>query len=471
MLQIGINGEILPNHRRYRVNASIEVGNVSRVVLKAISSMLDCYFDVKISPITSERLIGIERRLKTMSHDFIQLFQMNQQIGGINARALPKSRKLHAACCSLIPFLRNFGSVMKADTSSFESIHRVMTVALWNRTSKRLVSMNDEMSEQSIDLNFSAVNDFLEAVFAKNISGLLALKGPPTYPDFIHVCPISNQGPNIPLAVDEEGSLVSLLQYKPLDGVLYGSSVTVADLTTEVTQFLGEDNWKQLSDEERPIYLSILNGMSVESNVESRLGKVFIYAMNSFQRNRPRYDFVVVNQGDFTQPAQVLCILQLNNFSKTRQKYFLYVRYLTLATSNEQCPPEIRSPFGVFKWEVRDIIQGRRRVRAFVQEIVDLDTVMSPAFVVNAFHKGNTGSNVCCRTPSRHDRFWFLERRYCDRANWDDILDDLPANEDGNEEDDADMIDLDIDEFDIYATAVNVDSSDDDDDDDDLELT
>ena len=48
----------------------------------------------------------------------------------------PQSRKLYVACCCIIPFLKTFGCIIKADTTSYESVHRTMTVGVWQKLVK-----------------------------------------------------------------------------------------------------------------------------------------------------------------------------------------------------------------------------------------------------------------------------------------------------------------------------------------------
>ena len=109
---------------------SIEVPNETTVVLNAIGAFLDAYFAVRLTPLTEDRIMDIQSKLLKCSRTFTDLYQLNARIGGIEDPDIPHSRKLHAAVCVIKPFLKHFGTFDKADTTSHESIHRVMTVTL-----------------------------------------------------------------------------------------------------------------------------------------------------------------------------------------------------------------------------------------------------------------------------------------------------------------------------------------------------
>jgi hypothetical protein len=137
-MAIGVRGDVLPNVSHFGIpGISDDVGNVTQIVLTSISTMLDAYFALRTSPLTEDRIESIDIKLQKMSSHFIVMFQLMRTFAGDNSGALPQSRKLHAAVCNIPPFLKTFGTMMKADTASFESIHRDKTVALWLWTSKR----------------------------------------------------------------------------------------------------------------------------------------------------------------------------------------------------------------------------------------------------------------------------------------------------------------------------------------------
>ena len=99
---------------------------------------------------TTDRVNVIKQKLGNMYIHFIALFQLNLRFCEDDKVCLPESRKIHAILCTMPPFLQSMGCLDIADTASWESVHRVMTVALWDRTSRRLCSMNEEKSTPAI---------------------------------------------------------------------------------------------------------------------------------------------------------------------------------------------------------------------------------------------------------------------------------------------------------------------------------
>jgi hypothetical protein len=62
---------------------------------------------------------------------------------------------------------------------------------------------------------------------------------------------------------------------------------------------------------------------------------------------------------------------------------------------------------------------GRRRRRIPLVDLINVDTIMSPAFVLPVY-SCNRASPVAS-SPLFTDRFWHLDHKFCDRAGWDDI--------------------------------------------------
>ena len=130
---------------------------------------MECYFSIRTSPLTTNRIAIIKQQLHNMYIHFIALFQCNLRFCEDDKVCLPESRKIHAILCTMPPFLEKMGNIDIADTASWESVHRVMTVSLWERTSKRFTSMNEEMSAAAMLLNYRSTADFMDAVSYNNI--------------------------------------------------------------------------------------------------------------------------------------------------------------------------------------------------------------------------------------------------------------------------------------------------------------
>ena len=130
------------------------------------------------------------------------------------------------------------------------------------------------------------------------------------------------------------------------------------------------------------------------------------------------------------QPAQVLLLLQLQNYNKSRTKYFAIVRYLmTKRPSTDPNSPDfmseyilenIKSPYKVLEWGYEHIVTGRRRYRSPIKPVlIDVSTIISTAFVVPMSIENK--AKPVCGHPKYTDQFWYLESKFFDRSGWNDI--------------------------------------------------
>ena len=160
-----------------------------------------------------------------------------------------------------------------------------------------------------------------------------------------------------------------------------------------------------------------------------------LYATNQFNRRRhrmrSRYDFLNLQITDGTQPAQLLLILQIQNFNRSRTQHFGIVRYLMPENItalqlnspeyyNNKIIDEMRSPVNIYIWEYEYVTQGRRRFRnGLVPCLIDMSTVVSNAFVA-PYHCSKNKLPVC-RKPKYSDKFWYIDRKFFDRSGWDTV--------------------------------------------------
>ena len=95
VFQIGTHGSVIPNSPTYLLRGG-RVDNVTVFELSAITTLLDAYFAVKMSPITDARINVIKMKQQVMQKHFILLYQLKERSLGISDPGLPQSRKLHA---------------------------------------------------------------------------------------------------------------------------------------------------------------------------------------------------------------------------------------------------------------------------------------------------------------------------------------------------------------------------------------
>ena len=263
LLQIGTHGNVIPNSPTYLLRGG-QVGNITVIVLSAITTLLDAYFAVKMSPITDARINVIKMKLQVMQKHFILLYQLKERSLGVSEPGLPQSRKLHAALCCIPTFLKNFGTLDKADTTSYESVHRSMTVDIWELTSKRYETMNNEMAKKSMLHNYTSTNQLISAVGEHNIANYKLKYGPKQYPNHVLYENVSNY-PSYILKINSDGDM--LCNVKDINIILAGSSISSVILKSLVYDSFGDNAWQDLIDPQRPTSLSIVQGISIEGMV------------------------------------------------------------------------------------------------------------------------------------------------------------------------------------------------------------
>ena len=102
---IGIESDVLP-HEIIWITDKICVKNCQKIVLTAISSILDFYFTIRMSPVTDDNLKLLEFKIKKMSSHYIELFQCKLKFLGITDVFLPPKRKLHSVYVVLFHLCR-----------------------------------------------------------------------------------------------------------------------------------------------------------------------------------------------------------------------------------------------------------------------------------------------------------------------------------------------------------------------------
>ena len=384
--------------------------------------------------------MDIQSKLLKCSRTFTDLYQLNARIGGIEDPDIPHSRKLHAAVCVIKPFLKHFGTFDKADTTSYESIHRVMTVALWHKTSKRYESMYSEMSRQTVLLNYSNLNNFLSAYYKNDLGAYCMEKGPESYPEHVVIGTISNSKV-YPIRVTMGNALECAEHDVTLYDLLNYSTASLHSLERSLQSKLEEFNmWNSLRDaDEDRFQLFYLKGITLHGNEESRLNKNFIYATNSFRKKRSlRYDYIMVNCEDGPQPAKLLALFKIEDNVLNSEHFYAYVRYLSFVDDvggDNLIGNDIAGtcPFKILKWEAIETVPGRAIRRQFNMEFIEVETIIGPAFIQPMFSQYNNNREQIYQAshPLWTDKFWYLDRRYCDRQEWEDMY---PQHENPDDE-------------------------------------
>jgi hypothetical protein len=456
-LSIGFSGEILPKTSTFQVTSDIQVENVTEIVMKSILATLDAYFSTQMSPLTSQRILVVQDKMMKCSRHFIVLYQLLDKIAGRVEPRLPITRKLHASCCNITPFMEDFGTLDKACTTSWESCHRYSTVGLWNCTSRRYDTQNTEMGNHCMLLNYNVTNDFIAAVTTNTIEDYVKKNGPYIAPDEVEMLAVTNMK-SFTLSINFADVMTGNESYVAL---LKESNLSEASASILLKNTVGEKAWRSFKREVGPTVVTCIQAISIEGNEDSRLGKIILYATHKFRNKRPRYDKVIVQlEGDTVQPAQLLALYMITSHNHLHTQYFAMVRYLMQVDDKEDIPTRYECPFAVYKWELGPYIGQTRQT---VVQFIHVNTIMGPAFMPPVISK--TRPSPISRHPRPTDRFWFVDRKYCDRAGWDNIQNSELIVNTGTNEDDSlyiavpNLSEIDIDDPDIY-----VDDSDDDED-------
>jgi hypothetical protein len=458
-LAIGFNGDILPTTNTFYVAPDIQVGNITKVVQSAILNVLDAYFCTQISPLTADRIVRIQDKMMKCSHHFIALFQLLDKCSGRADPRLPITRKLHASCCNITPFMNDFGTFDKACTASWESCHRYSTVGIWYCTSRRYDTQNSEMANQAMLLNYNVINDFIAAVNSNTLEAYIKKNGPYVAPEEVEVQALNNYQ-SFPLTIDHETDM--LTGDEDFLTLIKGGHLNVALLSGVVQTTMGERAWNSLKRRHLPTRLTCVQAISIEGNTESRLGKIILYATHKFRHRRPRYDKVLVQlQENEFQPAQLMAMFMMTNHDESHINYFAMVRYFVEVDNKEAIHRQYECPFPIYMWELGPYI-GRRRLT--VTQLINIDTVIGPAFMPPVISK--TLPSPRSQHPRPTDRFWYVDRKYCDRAGWDDIQKDEQTAPTTHNEEEGNLLHIDIPDLhdiDINDPGIYVDNTDDED--------
>ena len=123
--------------------------------------------------------------------------------------------------------------------------------------------------------------------------------------------------------------------------------------------------------------LSIVPGVSIVGNKESRLDRSFFYATNNFNnKNMLRYDFVETLEDGYNQLAQVLVLLKYSSKNNSQSKFFAIVRYLN--SEPIDLKSKLSIPFQVYTWEIP---RSRQYLQRYSLQMTDVAAILSPVSI------------------------------------------------------------------------------------------
>jgi hypothetical protein len=114
------------------------------------------------------------------------------------------------------------------------------------------------------------------------------------------------------------------------------------------------------------------------------------------------------------QPAQVLAFLLHSNLDEHIVEHYAIIRYLQPSPNNQQPKEMYECPFRIYEWQY-----NAQNSRQPLTAIIETSTISSPAFLTPVFNYNNQLPQ--CKNLTRQDKFWYIDRKFFDRAGWDDI--------------------------------------------------
>jgi hypothetical protein len=113
-----------------------------------------------------------------------------------------------------------------------------------------------------------------------------------------------------------------------------------------------------------------------------------------------------------------MAMFKYYNHDETEMKFYAYIRYAIEVPYEEEIHPQYQCPFPVFKWEQSRTYVGR--VKPILTQLIDVSSIIGLAFMIPVFSTTDP-QPICSKPDLLTDRFWYIDRKFCDRAGWDDI--------------------------------------------------
>jgi len=158
---IGNDYVILPKNFMLK-NTEIDIQNR---VLRAIRTILEVYFDVCRSEWNLHEITLFEKKVKYLYAQYMLVWDLNQSLLALdlNHDTICKQRNPHKIVhlCSVI---KQFGSLRKCDSATWERFHQKATTSIWRGSSKRRKTLTLEMLKRYYLGNYSKMLDVIARI-------------------------------------------------------------------------------------------------------------------------------------------------------------------------------------------------------------------------------------------------------------------------------------------------------------------
>ena len=445
-------GDVLPNQDSFAFNKRaagkkvkrdpVELGNVTQKVQNAILSVLDMYFACKCDEFTDSQIDSLDNMGTKMEAHIKVLWSLKQGIMYEEPRET-LMRKLHSHN-HIGEHIRWFGPIIYADTDAYESAHKFFTTGVWRGTSKRLGTLNKEMSTASViqshagHLNFytTLLKDDGVAKCQKSFGPKLVSEDLVINP-FTNICDIRF---TITSELDRDGNNILKgcgVHRELFNDKLFGHSSLPS--TKHLSQYLKRrwgnkvPTWNKLTKENTLCEFSIIRAASYQGSQDSGVGKGVIYATTNNSGKGKRYDYVNVKvvqeeNGEEVEGyavAQVLLILQGHSYEmkenkrvlKSSQWFFIvqYMENISNVKTLSNKPHTSHQHMSQLKWEMATQ-SGKITANKtnFNIDMIPLDCLTGSAMVIPYFSFHEKVKNKPIRKhdtpitgkPAASDVFW-----------------------------------------------------------------
>jgi len=444
---IGFNDEVLSNNQIYSSDEGLILNlvDIRSKIQRAIESLLDAYFDCKRKEWDPSTLEVFQTKLKIMEVHVLLVWELKQALlqPASSTNSNNKMRNLHKHI-HLPIYIKNYGSLIHMDTSTFESFHKVATTAIWQKTSKRhnalflemtngimlhdynrLLNVANQIVKHGLDYipNCTGVLNLLEGVRFQRISNTTA---------FPFLMQFDNSEFQIDNTTDHDYWKTVSVQFclntpKKFRDFLFGNRIGDA-----ITHAYPSISWNERFAIDYGT--KIVQGISFVSDEESQMGKGTIYATARYNKNdqsddfatKPRYDYVFIQyEGeDDTCPslARVILMIEIEDLRKGNAEAVgdaMIILFVQLMQRCDDYGREITKKNhngmlgDLYKWLPVNSRRTSSSLEYYRYDIVAVQSIIRPAFVIPIFREGYNPVH-----PNPLDRFIVLDRRYFDRSGW-----------------------------------------------------
>ena len=474
-----MQGDVLPNVNnnifRAKGRAIRNVGNVTKIVLNAIASLLDCYFLCKKDDgYTAEQCQQLKHVCKTSHTHMLIIWDLKEKlIINDHPKHIPGSVKLHLlehiSYCA-----EKWGCFSLGNTESYEHYHIVYTKHVYNSTNKINITQNEDMLKLNITNMFLNQLKYMSYInyghnFTNNNNYINRLIPNENTNENIEYQSITNMS-HLPLVINKTSNQIELAPnhpyYSKLEEFLVYSTLNVQKFNNLIKSRVNEQYWNDIGSNFK---ITLLHGIKYIGGTTSGLGEGQLYCTSHYGHSRrkvKRYDFVDVDIGNnIVQPARLLCLIEMSR--NNRILHYAIIQYIRKVEPSGK-------PFFTCVWDY----VGNTRTHEI--DIVSVNCIQRPAIVIPMLNL-----KIKIIQPKHTDKFWYIPIKFFDRTGW---LEDLTTviNESGlslgnrsqreyllrvasininNDNDDSEINDVndDIEASDEEATGIMTTDDDDDD--------